>query len=451
MALKFLNKKGWHTGSLRNIENVWKAEQKHEAEKRKLEELKKQIHDEREAQEFRHLQEQAGLVPKQERLEFLYDSGLAVGRNSTDDYLLGKPLEEKKSEEDVSKVSAAPGALFVEEKPQSANDAWRKLHTDPLLLIRQQEQAALARIKNNPVKMDLIKRSVQEKIVNKEKRKHKDGKIKKHKEKRRKKHHSRATSELTDTALKGDDYERKRGSFEKEPRTGSPMSTGRSPKRKYSSPTKVSESSLRAHDNARKQHNSPERRSLGSPRRRQDTPTRGNAGYKERHESPERSPKRRHGSPERRHDRSRKRYDNSDTFDTGRRKDLSEEKGDHNKVGHADIGSNFMEKNKQKSKQESRKLTEEEKAARLKAMQNDADAHEEQRWHRLKKASDTDRLEEARGLLPSSSRNFVDQTARDIYGAARGGSTSVEESVRRRSHFIDRSLGDSNFNTFQRV
>lgn len=63
MALKFLNKKGWHTGSLRNIENVWKAEQKHEAEQKKLEELRKQIQEERERSEFRLLQEQAGLVP----------------------------------------------------------------------------------------------------------------------------------------------------------------------------------------------------------------------------------------------------------------------------------------------------------------------------------------------------------------------------------------------------
>jgi hypothetical protein len=57
-------------------------------------------------------------------------------------------------------VAATPGSLFVEEKPQSANDQWRKLHSDPLLLIRQQEQAALARIKNNPVKMEMIKKSV---------------------------------------------------------------------------------------------------------------------------------------------------------------------------------------------------------------------------------------------------------------------------------------------------
>ncbi|KAK3019832.1 hypothetical protein RJ639_005134 [Escallonia herrerae] len=34
MALKFLNKKGWHTGNLRNIENVWKAEKKHDAEQK---------------------------------------------------------------------------------------------------------------------------------------------------------------------------------------------------------------------------------------------------------------------------------------------------------------------------------------------------------------------------------------------------------------------------------
>lgn len=63
MGMKFLNKKGWHTGSLRNIENVWKAEQKQEAEQKKLEELRLQIIQEKERSEFRALQEQAGLIP----------------------------------------------------------------------------------------------------------------------------------------------------------------------------------------------------------------------------------------------------------------------------------------------------------------------------------------------------------------------------------------------------
>ncbi|CAK8570911.1 unnamed protein product [Lathyrus sativus] len=43
--------------------------------------------------------------------------------------------------------------LYFEDKPQCANDAWRKLHFDPLLMICQRKQETLAKIKNNPVKM----------------------------------------------------------------------------------------------------------------------------------------------------------------------------------------------------------------------------------------------------------------------------------------------------------
>ncbi|KAJ6967527.1 hypothetical protein NC653_035672 [Populus alba x Populus x berolinensis] len=65
-------------GILRNIENAWKAKPKHQTEQKKL------IQDERERSEFRLLQEQAGL-----------------------------------------------------NKPHSSNDAQRKLHSCPLLLIRK--------------------------------------------------------------------------------------------------------------------------------------------------------------------------------------------------------------------------------------------------------------------------------------------------------------------------
>ena len=60
--------------------------------------------------------------------------------------------------------ASAPGALF-EDKPQSANDAWRKLHSDPLLLIKQREQEALARVKNNPVQMAMIHKSVSQHVI----------------------------------------------------------------------------------------------------------------------------------------------------------------------------------------------------------------------------------------------------------------------------------------------
>ncbi|KAL0353349.1 UNVERIFIED_CONTAM: hypothetical protein Sangu_0916200 [Sesamum angustifolium] len=94
------------------------------------------------APEFRQLQEQAGLVPKQERLDFLYDSGLAVGKGSSGfkalESLPKTDPETTASTSTSAKQSEALGALF-EDKPQSANDAWRKLHSDPLLF-RQREQ-----------------------------------------------------------------------------------------------------------------------------------------------------------------------------------------------------------------------------------------------------------------------------------------------------------------------
>uniref|UniRef100_A0A8C0BBC9 CBF1-interacting co-repressor CIR N-terminal domain-containing protein n=1 Tax=Buteo japonicus TaxID=224669 RepID=A0A8C0BBC9_9AVES len=35
-------KKSWHPQTLRNVEKVWKAEQKHEAERKKIEELQRE-------------------------------------------------------------------------------------------------------------------------------------------------------------------------------------------------------------------------------------------------------------------------------------------------------------------------------------------------------------------------------------------------------------------------
>ncbi|CAL9236862.1 unnamed protein product [Arabidopsis halleri] len=153
MALKFLNKKGWHTGSLRNIEKVWKAEQKHEAEQKKIEELRLQIQQEKERSEFRAIKEQAGLVPRRpERLEFLYDPELLVVRENANSSEHGDSFQkqDQRARADPSSVSSRnkkkkqkqsiPGALFDDDKTNFSNDSWRKFHSDPLLLIRQQEQ-----------------------------------------------------------------------------------------------------------------------------------------------------------------------------------------------------------------------------------------------------------------------------------------------------------------------
>lgn len=201
MALKFLNKKGWHTGSLRNIENVWKAEQKHADEQKKLEEIRHQYQAEREAQELRQLQEAAGITPRQERLEFLYDSGLSTGKGTAEEYLLGKPVEEEKLESEFSKLAETPGSLFEskEEKPPSANEVWRKLHSDPLFLIRQQEQEARAKIRSNPVKMQMIQKEVEEKSKRKdEKARLKEERKRQRKEEKRKRKDARKRGKDTD-------------------------------------------------------------------------------------------------------------------------------------------------------------------------------------------------------------------------------------------------------------
>ena len=58
--LAFLNKKHFHTGSIRNVEEVWKREQKAAREEARLEELQKQIAQERQLEELEQVAEKAG-------------------------------------------------------------------------------------------------------------------------------------------------------------------------------------------------------------------------------------------------------------------------------------------------------------------------------------------------------------------------------------------------------
>ncbi|KAL8033111.1 hypothetical protein ABFX02_13G140700 [Erythranthe guttata] len=401
MALKFLNKKGWHTGSLRNIENVWKAEQKRDAEDKKLEELKKQIHEERGRAEFRQLQIDSGLIPKQERLEFLYDSGLAVGKGSSNFKAL-EPVPKTEPDTTASASastsekpqSAAPGALF-EEKPQTANDAWRKLHSDPLLLIRQREQESLARVKNNPVQMAMIRKSVE---ATKGKDKDDNSKHGKKHHRNKSKHRKHSSSENdSDSNDAGPTLEKgRRESHHKGSKTDKPSS-----KKAYTSdeepPSQEDARRKKHHDREYKDKNEDQHRSKHSY-------------YNSRREeySSERQIESRHDY---RHDNKRSHLDSSDK-----------------------PPRNEPSKNRHRNPV---KLSEEERAARLREMEMDAETHEQQRWKRIKKAADSD-AHEANRDHASLGRNFLDDAQKSIYGAEKGGSSTIEESVRRRSHYLQR-------------
>ncbi|KAL4308335.1 hypothetical protein GQ457_01G035310 [Hibiscus cannabinus] len=437
MALKFLNKKGWHTGSLRNIENVWKAEQKHEAEQKKLEELRKQIHEERERSEFRLLQEQAGLAPKQERLDFLYDSGLAVGKGASSSAASGsgtgfKALEEalpssKATDSSANQSSSAPGALF-EDKPHSANDAWRKLHSDPLLMIRQREQEALARIKNNPVQMAMIRKSIEKK----QKEKSPD-----HKEHRKKhhrsssKHHkhssSKRHSDSEDDTSKEDKrngiHHRKRSDYE-----------GRNRRKESDSEDELKEGESREKDRRRQKNGYDDQDGV---KRYNDKSKRDKEGHYRRPE-----PESEDGLKEterREKNRHRQKYGYDDQNDFNRNHD----KFKLDKYSSQAPRSIDADKNQEKDRPSSdhrdtaprdnrrrggtSKLSEDERAARLREMQEDAELHEEQRWKRLKKAEEND-AREATISSTSTGRNFLDAAHKSIYGAEKGGSSTIEES-----------------------
>ncbi|WOH03802.1 hypothetical protein DCAR_0623202 [Daucus carota subsp. sativus] len=389
MGLKFLNKKGWHTGSLRNIENVWKAEQKRDAEDKKLEELRKQIHEERERSEFRLLQEQAGLIPKQERLDFLYDSGLAVG---------------KASESDGFKSLEALPSTQPDDKPQSANDAWRKLHSDPLLLIRQREQEALARVKNNPVKMAMIRESVEAK-------KHKKSSDRKEHGKKQKKSKHKKSSSSGHHSHSGD------SAVEREEKV-----VYKKHERKYNECVNKG-SSDSEYELSKDAHR--ERRSHREPKYKETSSSNYAGGTTERSYRQDKSAK---YSPKglKHSEYARREADvrNRNVSDNGSRHDSNS-----------------------RNRRKPVKLSEEERAARLQEMQMNAELHEEQRWKRLKKAEEDDAREIVQG---HDKRNFLDDVTKSVYGAEKGGSSSIGESVRRRAHYSQGRSQVGEGNAFRR-
>lgn len=94
------------------------------------------------------------------------------------------------------------------------------------------------------------------------------------------------------------------------------------------------------------------------------------------------------------------------------------------------------------------KMSEEERAARLQEMQVNAEVHEEQRWKRLRKAEEDDAREAIRDGVVSG-KNFLETAKRSVFGAEKGGSSTIEESVRRRTHYLQ-GRSESEGNAFRR-
>lgn len=197
-------KKSWHPQTMKNIERVWKAEQKHEAERKKIEELQKELKEERAREEITRFAEEAGSIKKKDdRLDWMYQG--PAGQVSRDEYLLGRPIDKQitdQYEEPESGPSAEtgllPGSIFNPTAPASSLDLAAKIREDPLFEIRKREEEKKREVLTNPVKMKKIKEMLRQNLDKKDKKKKrkKDKKEKKDKERRKeeRKHKRRSSS-----------------------------------------------------------------------------------------------------------------------------------------------------------------------------------------------------------------------------------------------------------------
>uniref|UniRef100_A0A3P8T4E1 CWC25 spliceosome associated protein homolog n=1 Tax=Amphiprion percula TaxID=161767 RepID=A0A3P8T4E1_AMPPE len=196
-------KKSWHPQTMKNIERVWKAEQKYEAERKKIEELQKELKEERAREEMTRYAEETGAIKKKDdRLDWMYQG--PAGQVSRDEYLMGRPIDKQitdQYEEPESGPSAEtgllPGSIFNPATPASNLDLAAKIREDPLFQIRKREEEKKREVLTNPVKMKKIKEMLRQNLDKKDKKKKrkKDKKEKKgDKERRKEKKHKRRSS-----------------------------------------------------------------------------------------------------------------------------------------------------------------------------------------------------------------------------------------------------------------
>ncbi|XP_054851561.1 pre-mRNA-splicing factor CWC25 homolog isoform X1 [Eublepharis macularius] len=191
-------KKSWHPQTLRNVEKVWKAEQKHEAERKKIEELQRELREERAREEMQRYAEDVGAVKKKdEKLDWMYQG--PGGMVNREEYLMGRPVDkyvfqtmDDKEAGCSSETGLLPGSIFAQTGANSALDIASKIREDPLFMIRKREEEKKREVLNNPVKMKKIKELLQSSLEKKEKKKKRKEKKKKHKKHR---HHSPSSSE----------------------------------------------------------------------------------------------------------------------------------------------------------------------------------------------------------------------------------------------------------------
>ncbi|KAA8497199.1 Pre-mRNA-splicing factor cwf25 [Porphyridium purpureum] len=162
-ALSFLNKKSWHTRTLRNNERVWQAEQRDALEEKRVAELRKQIEHERHVEDLQRIGAEvsngasrtAAAFKSRTQLEWMYEFGKQDAQDGErEELLLGKRAASFSARDKaqqpaiVSLDAAASGASLGHEiSPNTAEpfdhvrlvDAATKVREDPLSMMQVEE------------------------------------------------------------------------------------------------------------------------------------------------------------------------------------------------------------------------------------------------------------------------------------------------------------------------
>ncbi|CCM04447.1 uncharacterized protein FIBRA_06627 [Fibroporia radiculosa] len=150
-------KKSWHPLLLKNQERVWLEEKKALEEKKKLDQLRKEKEEERQLQELQRLQEEQTGKKRQEKLDWMYTTpatGSSQNQNDLEDYLLGKKRVDKiLTAGENEKIGAAHKNFIATQYANTARDTAAKIREDPLLAIKQQEQASYQALMSNPLRL----------------------------------------------------------------------------------------------------------------------------------------------------------------------------------------------------------------------------------------------------------------------------------------------------------
>ncbi|CDZ96771.1 Uncharacterized conserved protein [Phaffia rhodozyma] len=199
-------KKSWHPVLISNQERVWKVEKKKADEDRKLKQLMKERDEERQLQELQRMQEMQTGKKKVDKLDWMYAtpaSGGGIKGEELEDYLLGKKRVDQILKGDEEKKVAAEKEQFTAiQNANTARDTAAKIREDPLLAIKQQEQAAYQALMSNPLRL----KQLREKAGLKEERK--EEKRREKEEKRAKKEERRANK--NSSSSRHDDRDRSR-------------------------------------------------------------------------------------------------------------------------------------------------------------------------------------------------------------------------------------------------